>query len=591
MSGKTGVVVVAVGVVLAVGTGLGRAAGGGSPPERDHGRGHWFHRACSVATAGFAQCDAQIVTDAGGTPLASPSPPAGAYGPTQFHTGYSLPTVSAAATAPTIAIVDAYDDPNVEADLGTFDTNYGLPACTTVNGCFRKVDQTGGTSYPATDSGWALEISLDVQAAHEICQNCHILLVEANSNATADLGAAENEAAVLGANVISNSWGGTEYSGETSDDSTYFNHPGIAIVASSGDNGYGVQYPAASKYVTAAGGTTLNLNPDNTYASESAWADGGSGCSAYEPKPSWQADAGCSHRTVADVAADADPNTGAAIYDSVPDAGQSGWYQVGGTSLAAPLLASVYALAGNTGSISNGSAPYGYAGTGSLHDVTTGSNGSCSPTYLCNAGAGYDAPTGVGTPNGTAAFSGTAADGSGAMVVSPTSVTAGSSGNTLTFTYTAAGSGLSSGGISVTVPAGWSAPSTTGSAAGYTTSTCGTVAVSSSTIQVTAVTLAGGHGCTITYGSKASSGPGAAAQPSLGTASFATVEKSTAGGTLTALAASPSVSVNAAADGSGAMVVSPTSVTAGASGITLTFTYTAATGGLSSGGISVTVPA
>ena len=221
----------------------------------------------------------------------------------------------------------------------------------------------------------------------------------------------------------------------------------------------------------------------------------------------------------------------------MPNAGESGWYQVGGTSLAAPLVAAVYALAGNTGSIDNGSAPYAYAGTGSLHDVTSGSNGSCSlTTYLCNGAAGYDGPTGVGTPNGTGAFSPTAADGSGAMVVSPSSVAVGSSGNTLTFTYTAATGGLSSGGISVTVPAGWSAPSTTGSAPGYTTSTCGTVGVSGSTIQLTGVTLAGGSTCSVTYGSKASSGPGATAQSSAGTASFATVEKSTAGGTLTALA-------------------------------------------------------
>jgi len=306
VSGKAGVIaVVAAGLVLAAGAGPGRAAGGGSQPTRDHGRGHWFHRACSLPAAGVAQCDAQVVTDAGGIPLASPTPPAGAYGPTQFHTGYSLPTASAAGTPPTVAIVDAFDDPNAEADLGTYDSNYGLPACTTGNGCFKKVNQTGGTSYPAADSDWALEISLDVQTVRAICQSCHILLVEASSTSLADLGAAENEAAALGANVISNSWGGPEYSTETADDNTYFNHPGVAITVSSGDDGYGVQYPAASKYVTAVGGTTLNLNPDNSYASESAWADGGSGCSAYEPKPAWQADAGCpSKRTVVDVAAD-----------------------------------------------------------------------------------------------------------------------------------------------------------------------------------------------------------------------------------------------------------------------------------------------
>ena len=404
--GKAGVIlIVSVCLVLATGAGLGEAAGAGSPPMRDHGRGHWFHRACSTPTAAVAQCDAQVVTDASGTPLASPSPPVGAYGPSQFHTGYSLPAVSAATTAPTIAIVDAYDDPNAEADLATYDSYYGLPACTTANGCFKKVNQSGGTNYPARNAGWALEISLDIETAHEICQNCRILLVEASSSSLVNLGVAENEAATLDADAISNSWGASEYSTETSDDNTYFDHPGIAITASSGDAGYGVEYPAASKYVTAAGGTTLNLNADNSYKGESAWVDGGSGCSVYESKPSWQTDSGCSRRTVVDVAADADPNTGAAVYDSVPSSGQSGWLQVGGTSLSSPLLAAVYALAGNTGSINNGSALYANAGTSSLHDVTTGSNGSCSPAYLCTAGAGYDGPTGVGSPNGTGAFS------------------------------------------------------------------------------------------------------------------------------------------------------------------------------------------
>lgn len=358
-----------------------------------------FRAVCPAPAVGAAHCHVLVVTDANGNPTASSTPPAGSYGPAQFHTGYNLPTTSS--SAQTIAIVDAYDDPNIESDLAVYDNQYGLPACTTANGCFRKVDQTGGTRYPRANSGWALEIALDVETAHEICQNCRILLVEASSNSLANLGAAENEAAALGATVISNSYGGSEYSSETSDEAAYYNHPGIAITVSSGDGGYGVEFPAASQYVTAVGGTTLTLTSSNAYAGETAWSGSGSGCSAYVAKPSWQSDGGCSRRTVADVSADADPSTGAAVYDSVRYQGQSGWFRVGGTSLAAPLVGAVYALAGNAGSVVYGSFPYSQ--TSSLHDVTSGSNGSCG-SYLCTAGAGYDGPTGLGSPSGTGGF-------------------------------------------------------------------------------------------------------------------------------------------------------------------------------------------
>src|SRR5262249_12904253 len=185
--------------------------------------------------------------------------------------------------------------------------------------------------------------------------------------------------AALGAAVISNSWGGGEYLGETIDDSA-FNHPNVFITASSGDGGYGVEYPAASRYVTAVGGTTLSVGAGNSWAGETAWSGAGSGCSAYEPKPAWQTDLSCSRRTVADVSADADPNSGAAVYDSVTYQGQSGWFQVGGTSLAAPLIAAVYALTGTTANGNSGSVPYSH--TSSLHDVTSGSNGSGSGSQL-----------------------------------------------------------------------------------------------------------------------------------------------------------------------------------------------------------------
>ena len=348
------------------------------------------------AVAGAARCHSQVVTDQKGSPNAASAP--SGYGPVQFRTGYGLTATGSSST--TIGIVDAYDDPNIESDLGVYSTQFQLPSCTTANGCFKKVNQTGGTSYPAKNAGWALEISLDVEIAHAVCPSCKILLVEATTNSFANLLTAEDYA-VGHATIVSNSWGGGESSSETSNDS-HFNHIGTPITFSSGDGGYGVEYPAASQYVTAVGGTTLNLNTDNTYKSESVWSGAGSGCSAYEPKPTWQTDAGCGLRTVADVAADANPNTGAAVYDTVRYQGRSGWFQVGGTSLASPIIAAVYGLAGNATSTVDGQYPYLHKT--SLHDVTSGSNGSCGGSYLCTGVVGYDGPTGNGTPNSTSAF-------------------------------------------------------------------------------------------------------------------------------------------------------------------------------------------
>jgi len=341
---------------------------------------------------GTARCHAHVVTDRGGKPDATTSPTG--YRPAQFRTAYSLTATGSSAT--TIAIVDAFNDPNVESDLGVYSKQFGLPVCTTANGCFKKVNQTGGTSYPPTNSGWSLEISLDVEIAHAICPNCKILLVEASSNSFSNLLAAEDYA-VKHATVVSNSWGGGEFSGETSFD-FHFNHLGHPITFSSGDNGYGVQYPASSQYVTAVGGTTLRLTTSNTRSSETVWSGAGSGCSALEPKPTWQKDTRCIRRTVADVAADA----GAAVYDTVALNGQKGWFQVGGTSLSSPLIAAVYALAGNAASTNDGS--YSYSHLSGLFDVKSGSNGSCGGTYLCTGLTGYDGPSGNGTPKGTSAF-------------------------------------------------------------------------------------------------------------------------------------------------------------------------------------------
>jgi subtilase family serine protease len=239
------------------------------------------------------------------------------------------------------------------------------------------------------------------------CPKCSILLVEATSNSYANLGTAVNQAATLRATEISNSYGGGESSNDTSYDTSYFNHPGVAITASSGDGGYGVEYPAASQYVTAVGGTSLTKYTSSTPGwSETAWSGAGSGCSAYDRQPSWQSSVAniisvCARRVVADVSAVADPNTGVAVYDSYTYQGVGGWLVFGGTSVGSPLIASVYALAGNAATFSYSSYPYSH--TAALNDVTSGSNGSCG-TVLCNATSGWDGPTGLGTPNGTGAF-------------------------------------------------------------------------------------------------------------------------------------------------------------------------------------------
>lgn len=353
-------------------------------------------KVCPSAALGEARCHSLVRVDDAAQPLATGTP--SGYGPADLRAAYKLGATGGAGQ--TIAIVDAYDDPKAESDLAVYRSQYGLTACTTANGCFRKVDQSGGTNYPRGNTGWAEEISLDLDMASAICPNCHILLVEAKTNSFANLAAAVDEAAALGATVISNSYGGGEYSGEVSDQA-HFNHPGVAITVSSGDNGYGVEFPAASQYVTAVGGTTLTRNTSARGWSETVWSGAGSGCSAYITKPIWQPGTGCARRTVADVSAVADPNTGVAVYDTYR-LNPGGWLVFGGTSVSAPIIGGVYALAGNAGSITYGS--YSYSHTLSLFDVTSGSNGSCGGSYLCTAVAGFDGPTGNGTPNGTGGF-------------------------------------------------------------------------------------------------------------------------------------------------------------------------------------------
>ncbi|MEU0968657.1 carboxypeptidase regulatory-like domain-containing protein [Streptomyces sp. NPDC005917] len=316
------------------------------------------------------------------------------FGPADLRSAYNLPSGGAGQT---VAIVDAYDSPSAESDLAVYRQQYGLPPCTTANGCFKKMDQRGGTNYPPADSNWAGEISLDLDMVSAICPSCNILLVEADDAYLNNLGTAVNQAVAQGAKFVSNSYGGAEDSSETQSDGAYFNHPGVVVTASTGDFGYGVSYPAASAYVTAVGGTSLVKDTSTTRGwAEAAWSGAGSGCSGFETKPSFQSDSGCAKRATADVSAVADPNTGVAVYNG-------GWHVYGGTSVSSPVIASVYALGGApaTGSQPN-SLPY--ENTANLNDVTSGSNGSCTPSYLCTAGPGYDGPTGLGTPNGVGAF-------------------------------------------------------------------------------------------------------------------------------------------------------------------------------------------
>lgn len=387
-----------------------------------------------------------------------------------------------AGTTQTIALVDAYNDPSAEADLGTYSSEFGLPACTAANGCFKQVGQTGGEGsanlpFPKTRSeletyakgtarqreraedaeGWALETSTDIEMARAVCHNCHILLVGAESPEYTALEAAEDTAAAQ-AGEVSNSWGGPEAGG----DSAAFDHPGVVITASAGDDGYlnwdlyetrteagsayfqGADYPATSPHVVAVGGTSLTLSTGGGWQSESPWngeGAGGSGCSESLLAPQWQLEVadwsavGCGQdRASADVSAVADPATGVDVYDSLPYPQEPGkttvlhWVPIGGTSVASPIVASMFALAGGAHGVAYPAQTlYSHLGSSLLHDVSGGGNGKCDDTYqscsgsmdqlspqypldcgagawICNATAGYDGPTGVGTPNGIAAL-------------------------------------------------------------------------------------------------------------------------------------------------------------------------------------------
>ena len=377
-------------------------------------------RACDTAPAGQARCLALVRTDVhGGLGVRGPAAAAKArtgatttaqtalpdgYGPADLRAAYGLP--STGGEDQTIALVDAYDDPTAEADLAVYRATYGLPPCTTANGCFRKVNQRGDTSplpKSGAASGWATETALDLEMASAACPQCRILLVEADEPYVADLAAAVDTAVALGATEVSNSYGAIEGHGTTAFAKDY-SHPGVAVLASSGDSGYTVpSFPAAYSGVIAVGGTSLTRADNDRGWQETAWAGSGSGCSAWVDKPAWQQDTDCPGRTVADVSAVADPATGLAVYVTSVPQGSGGWTIVGGTSASAPYLAGVIALAGDPEAFPDASRLYSAAAAG-LNDITDGSTGTCDGDYLCTSVPGYDAPTGNGTPHGLSAF-------------------------------------------------------------------------------------------------------------------------------------------------------------------------------------------
>jgi subtilase family serine protease len=374
-----------------------------------------FTQVCpEPASPGVMQCS--IVVRSQTSLQAANKPSSAALSPGQLRSAYGLSKAAQASNKGTVAIVDAYNDWHAAGDLAKYRSYYGLPACKESTKCLRVVNQKGTTAwYPKGNSGWAEEESLDLDMVSAICPKCKIILVESNSTTAGSLSAAEDTAFRLGAKFISNSWGGAEFSTEASYDS-HFNHRGVAITVSSGDDGYGVQWPASSPHVTAVGGTTLWMK-GKTRTQEKVWnlgaGDGtGSGCSFVEPQQAWQAadNSDCpDNRIDNDVAADADPRTGPAVYDSYPPSGAGlpkGWQQLGGTSASSPIIAAVYALANPGGRPAAGSLPteFPYQAGSGLRDITTGSDGSCGGTYLCTAAAGYDGPTGLGVPSGVNAF-------------------------------------------------------------------------------------------------------------------------------------------------------------------------------------------
>jgi hypothetical protein len=373
--------------------------------------------ACGAVPIGRMACMAIIKTAAGTGFAALAGTPSmqAALTPGDLRRAYKLTKASLnSGKGRVVAIVDAFNNPKLEADLKVYRSHFHLPPCTRANGCLRILNQRGkGSPLPRANAGWGLEESLDLDMVSAICPRCHITLIEATNSMDTDLGIAENRAIARGARYVTNSWGNLEFGAEKSF-THFFNHPGHVIDFAAGDLGYGPTFPAALQYVTSVGGTSLRRTATKRGWTESVWGtrnnsprDGtNSGCSAFLPKPSWQrVDVGftgaCIRRTENDVSAVANPNTGVLVYDTYRFPGP---IEVGGTSAAAPIITAIYAIAGapvrNTYP-----AEYMYLKSSHLFDVTSGVNGICpGQAYLCHGLPGFDGPTGLGTPNGTAAF-------------------------------------------------------------------------------------------------------------------------------------------------------------------------------------------
>ncbi|MGC1379414.1 MAG: S53 family peptidase [Candidatus Baltobacteraceae bacterium] len=318
-------------------------------------------------------------------------PQVAGWGPPDLQARYNLPSTTNG-TGHIVAIVDAFDNPNVASDLAVYRSQFGLG---TAN--FYKYNQDGEQgNYPQGSPGWGTEIDLDVEMVSASCPLCTIYLVEANTNSTKNLDIAEKEAVKLGAHIVSNSWGG----GQGRPEHHAFSTKGVTYLASAGDSGYGITDPADYPDVVSVGGTQLSKSGSPPTYTESTWPGTGGGCSVVA-KPAWQHDASCSFRTSNDVSAVA---WGVAIYDTYPS---GGWGTVGGTSVSSPLLAGVFGLSNNYTKQHGGENFWTQSAkkyAKDLHDITTGADGQCGSTYLCKAGPGYDGPTGWGTPNGIAAF-------------------------------------------------------------------------------------------------------------------------------------------------------------------------------------------
>ena len=347
-----------------------------------------------------------FVHQASGASLSTP--PSTAFTPAQIRHAYGFDLITNQGAGQTIALVDAYDDANAGNDLSVFSKQFNLPACTTSNGCFRQLYSSG--RKPQANANWAVEIALDIEWAHAIAPQAKILLVEAPSNNLSDLLSAVDFAVRNGASVVSMSWTSGELSSERNLDN-HFVATGVTFLAASGDSGAGVNYPAASPDVIAVGGTSLILDQSGNYSSETAWSGSGGGLSKYEYEPISQAQFPIANdihgtRGVPDVSYNANPGTGYAIYDSIGVSGYSGWFQVGGTSAASPQWAALVAIANSQRAAARkanlsatGTSVYAVGKsslTANFHAVTSGTNGSCGT--LCDALAGYDYVTGLGTP-------------------------------------------------------------------------------------------------------------------------------------------------------------------------------------------------